>query len=414
MSVKVGSFDVYNGWPGRLELPWAADGLILWTVCQSEEGYLSHADFAGYTGDTGISVGLADRISGNQQCILSSSDQQAFAPYNRSSRGTFGDRIVARSRAPSATDPSDYLTIASWSRCGVHFSTIGTESYRVYYVAFAGATLNTASGIVTMPADGSNGSVTGLSFDPSADPSLLIAVFGEGSDATGPGITSVGWADGTLEEQSQWFINYNNVGGSASGAAGIAGFTGGSGWNSNFVSFDSTGFTLSQSAGGADRPVLYLVLTDAAGAFHVDTAAWPTTSGSITAPGFQPEAVLFSDYITGEEPTDGQITLGATGAYPPNTTPITAAGLAGVGDTDNQRRWTAQETDTTDVLLDYVGDSGSESGNVAFGGFTADGFDWDGVASGYAGDIRYAAILTSEVGQGAICRRGALPILGVG
>lgn len=404
MSSQTGYFDVFNGWDGTVPLPWKMQAGLFWTVEQPADGYLSHANFAGYTGDTGISVGICDADL-NQQCISSGSDQQAFAPNNRSSRAIFTDRTIVVGRGPDVSLSSEYLILAEVDKCGLTFSMTGTSSYRVYYLVFAGATLNTATGTVGLLGDGSDGVVTGLPFDPSADPSLLITAFGSNTDNTGPCFVSLGFATSPPGEQSLWTVIYNDRGGTASGAAGI---NEGIGSVVSFASFDASGFTLNHSAAlGVNLVLPYLLLTDSAGSFHVGAAAWPSGAGSVSAPGFRPEAALFHDYISNEEAIGGQITLGAAGGD-------TNAALAGVANVNDQRRWTAQESSTGDVLLDYVGNTGVQSGNVGFNGFTSSGFDWDGTASGFAGDVRYAAIGLSSASRANRCRGGALPVLGVG
>lgn len=412
MSVTVGSFLVQPGFDGVVaSLPFTPTAAIFWTVDQSADGYLSHANFAGYTGDTCLSVGVADKATGAQQCVLANSDQQAFAPFNRSGRATFTDRIVAAQRAPSASIPSDYLVLASWDACGWHFTVTGTSSYRVYYMAFAGSTLNMASGVLTLPADGSNGSVAGLSFNPSANPSLLLCVSGFGTDDTGDGLVSVGAADGVHTSRSSfWDIFYNARGGAEDATTGVVLLTG---YTAALVSFNAAGFTLSQSvARGVTTPVLYLLLTDAGASFRTDRMAWPSAPVSVTDPGFQPDGVFY--YTVGHDPgeaTAGALSIGAVGASPLRTV---AASAAGVADVNDQRRWTAEGTDTGQVLLTYTANTGVLYADMRVTALTANGFDATGTNPALGGlPIRYAAIKLSTADTSP-CNRHLLPILGVG
>lgn len=411
MSVQVGSFLVSGG-AATLRLPWRADAVLMWSVLQEDDGYLSHANFAGYTGDTCISIGLADRVGGFQGCTLQLSDQQAFAPFNRSGRHLFTDRVIALQRAPSASIPGDSLAITGWTKCGITLDVTGTSTYRVYYMAFAGATLNAASGTVHLPGDGSDGSVTGLSFDPSGNPSLLVVIFSATDDDNGSLFPSFGFATAPPGVDAEWLVNYNARGGSASVEAGVAGLPL-AGWLVTLSSFNADGFTLSQSvAPGPDNDLLYLLLTDAGGSVDVGTFAWPSSGSSVNT-GFAPEGVLFASSITGEEDTSGSITLGALG--PGNgDVGIAEAALAGVANVDDQRRWTAQSTAAGIALLDYVGNTGTLSGVLTVSGPTATGFDTAGLASGFGFDPRYAAVALSPVASAQRCRRGALPVLGVG
>lgn len=392
MSVRAGAFDVFSGWSGTLTLPWRADAIILWCVDQDADGYLSHADFAGYTGDTGLSIGVADRNSGNQQCISNVSGPMAFAPFNNSGRATFDDRVIVANRLSSASLPSDYLVITDWDPCGVMFTTTGTATYRVYYMAFAGATLNAWSGLYTLPSDGSDAVLTGLPFDPSADPSLLVSLYDDGTDNNGPIVSSLGIATAPPGTQTLWVVNYNAIGGDAVASAHLVHTIG---YTADLASFDAAGFTISSGSPlGHSVDVPYLLLSDSAGAFDVGTFSWPSGAASITAPGFRPEGAFTFAGVKGPGGLDGQISVGAAAG---------SAALAGVADVDDQRRWTAQSSGAGKILLDYDGNAGTEDGSVSFAGFTANGFDVTGVASGNGLDPRYAAILLSAVSPGVKC-----------
>lgn len=411
MSVAVGSVLVGPGWASKIPTPWLAEGLMLWTVCQPSDGYLSNANFAGYTGDTGVSMGLGAR-SGGQGCIGSLSTQQAFAPFNASSRASFADRVLLYGRGGDIALPQDYLVVLAWTRCAITLTTHGSSTYRVYYVVFAGDTLSAASGSLSLDAAGADTAVTGLSFNPSANPSLLLALYGRGTEDAGDGMASLGFASSAANQYASGLgINYNARGGSSAQAVAVA--VDGA-YTAALKSFNAAGFTISQSAGrGTAYPLVWLLLSDAAGSFAVGNHAWPSAGATIN-PGFGPEGVIFHSEITGEETTDGRLTVGAAGKTLPFSAVTVEAAHAGVADENDQRRWTAQSTATADVLLDYIGNTGVESGDVEVSALAAGGFTWAGTASGFAGNVGHAAILTSRAGISRICLQGALPYLGVG
>lgn len=402
---------MFSGWDGILPLPWLPDALILYGVPQTSDGYLSHANFAGYTGDTAISIGIADRITGNQQCIAINSNQMFFPPDNLSRRWAFNDRCFVSQRTGAASLPANYLVITEWDRCGITFTPHGTSSYRLFYTAIGGVTLNTASGILNLPSDGSNGVASGLSFDPSAAPSMLLGLSIFGNDDNGHGLLSIGAADSNLNERAHfWAINYNARGGRAEAGSALVHF---SPYEANLASFNSGGFTISQgSAYGAEVPLLWLLLSDVDGNFSVGSTNWPTGTESVTTPGFQGEGIITWAGINGEEPIGGQITLGSMGGKFFSIFLENHGISAGVADVDDQRRWTTQQSLSVN-LQDYIGNTGSFQSGTFVDFFTSSGFDWEsGGPSGFAFDPAYVDFFTSPVAPISVCGQGLIGFSG--
>lgn len=372
MAVKAGYVD-FTG-DTTLTFDWEPEGFICWAVSQPANGYLSNANFAGYTGDTGMSIGFADQAG--QQCATVSSTQQGFAPFNNSGRAMRTDCVLVQSRGNDPGSSTDTVE-ATLTGNTVELVENGTVNMLIHYIAFAGDSMNIAAGTLTMPGDGSDYTETGLAFDPSIGNSLLICASTIDTAAAATGLLYFGMTDGDNAGRNVGLvIEYNDLGGRAGRTIGVIGGLGAG--TVEFDSWTSDGFTLRQGGADDSQVIAWFLINDLDTLNASDNANedWPTAPTSITTPGFPPGLAIFAGSIDGEEDIGGQITIGY--AWDNNGTIVTAAALAGVANVDDQRRWTAISTDVGEVLIFYEGDTGTQTGSAEFDAFTSTGFDWDG------------------------------------
>lgn len=393
MAVKAGYVD-FTG-DTTLTFDWEPEGFICWAVSQSGDGYLSNANFAGYTGDTGISIGFADR--NGQQCATVESTQQGFAPWNDSGRAMRTDCVLVQGRGSDPGNGTDTVEAVLTGNT-VELTENGTVNMRIHYVAFAGDSMSVAAGTLTMPADGSDYTVTGLDFDPSVGNSMLFCASTIDTAANDTGVLYFGMSDGDGGRNVGLIIEYNAVGGRAGRNFGVIGETGLS--EVDLTAWTTDGFTLAQAGTSDSQVIAWLLINDVDTANQVtrQNESWPTAAGSISTNDFQPNIVFFAASIDGEEDTGGQITIGY--AWDDNGTIVTAAALAGVANVDDQRRWTAMSTNTdSEVLLDIEGNPGTQSGQVTIDAFTSTGFDWDGAQGAGINRLFIGALASGPAGM---------------
>ena len=317
MGAFVVAVDVNATWDGKLKLPWRPKAFILRCVTQPTDGYLSHANFAGYTGDGAISLGIA--TDDFQALVQTGSGPKVFSPFNDSGRGyLIGDRcITAAGRNAGLPGFTPFLSYDASHRCGAQFSLHQDDgsTWRVYFLALGGDDLQAGAGAITLDGGGADTDISGLDFDPSADPSLLYALASAPTTSSDEGLISEGFCDGTDQHAAGLDIHYNARGGNPLSAAAIDAISG-----ATFAGWTSDGATISQP-GAHGQQLLYLILSSASGAFKVGTGAWPSGSESKTGVGQKPEAVIVHGTVTGEQPTDGQFTVGLAGIGRSRPTP---------------------------------------------------------------------------------------------
>jgi len=397
MAHAVGFFDHAPGGPDPLPLGpfrFAPKAVLFWTT-----------GFAGFhgTGSMSFSFGFAtvdyancscigsDTIVGHLDCGSVFSDPTQFAPIFAGASGT-----------PEAYNRET----STFQNCHVD---IGPDDYgdqwRTYYLALGGDTLQVAAGELF-----NSGTVSGLAFEPQ-----LIIGHGARTAGADTGLMAMGFCDHNLNQGTAIMELVYFAEEVAAAGTGATSF-----YTVDAINGDGFDYTMNLPFGAA-----YLALADPGGAFFVGERLWE--SATITDPGFEPQIVIACSAVSNEDDNAGiyqtaSITGGAaavaSGINPAATCAITGAsknvkGIPG----DIYSGWgdsTLWNDSREDALLMSTLNDETRTGRAAVSSFNADGFTLDAdTPGGTASPIEYAALRLSDYTVGA-CRRGALPILGVG